>query len=442
MSDRLLKVFISSTSVDLQEHRKAVAESIRRAGEFDINMKYFGSRPDDPKEVCYQEIEKADVLVGIYAMRYGWIPEGEEKSITELEFDHAKAKGIPCLCYVIDDKAGWPLNLIEYKSIAKLDTFKEKINKLVRSTFTDPANLASQVMADLYRMGKEHASKSNETSSLPQKKTGQSIPEHFYLTCNRAEQIGEFRTVFFEGESPPSRLFFYLYGDAKQMHQSLAKRFGYETLGKYLDSVDNLSQEAGRDTKKWIIRRVKPQIAQQYNASRINLLLALYEQFGLDLIASQRCVADLYKSLLLQHFTSNDTVVVVFSLDQWNWHSEHTPALVRYFVTEYCQGECPADAPRILFFFGIEYEKEKTTVREQVKKAIDQSHYGIRLPELEPVTESDVEEWFSREDKLIAEGKDAKYMRGFHFGDFVKKDMAEVELILKKITDEFNKNEC
>ena len=54
-----LRIFISSTSVDLQEHRQAVFDLIMQSGEYAIDMKYFGSRPKDPETVCREAIEQA-----------------------------------------------------------------------------------------------------------------------------------------------------------------------------------------------------------------------------------------------------------------------------------------------------------------------------------------------------------------------------------------------
>jgi hypothetical protein len=452
MSNRPLKVFISSTSVDLQEHRQAVSDVIRRAGEYDIDMRYFGSRPDNPVAVCREAIEEADVLIGIYAWRYGWIPDGETRSITEMEFDYARSLGKDCLCYFVNEDHPWPRKFVETGAgEQKLADFKRKVSELVRDTFDFPDNLAMKVSSALTNIIKKRERSVAEKPAAPtqaRKKTGKSIPDWYALTCNRVEQADLFMPVFFPEDDdqppPPMHLFFYLYGDAKQAHKSLAKRFGHEVAGQYFHWEENPAGETDRPTKKWTMRKVKPQLSSQLNMNRINLFKELYKEFGLDLSApmSQRRVVDLYKSPVLQHFTANDTVVVILTMDEKNWHPEHTPAVVRQFVTEYFQCECPPDSPRIMFFFGIEYGKDKTEKREQVKKAIDESEHGIRLPELKPVTESDVEEWFSREDRLLEEGTDDKYMRLICFGDFDAMDMADAETYLKKIIEKFNENEC
>jgi hypothetical protein len=154
---RKLNVFISSTFEDLQEHRKAVFDVLTQAGEYAIDMKYFGSRPDDAKTVCRDEISEADLIVGIYAWRYGWIPECEDRSITEMEFDYARQMGKPCLCYLVDENHSWPPKFIESSAGEKLNAFKKKVSQLVRSTFTTPDNLARSVMADLARYMRDRA---------------------------------------------------------------------------------------------------------------------------------------------------------------------------------------------------------------------------------------------------------------------------------------------
>ena len=53
-------------------------------------MEIFGARPLEPSEACIDEINKCSIFVGIYAHRYGFIPNGASASITEMEFDRAR----------------------------------------------------------------------------------------------------------------------------------------------------------------------------------------------------------------------------------------------------------------------------------------------------------------------------------------------------------------
>ena len=94
-----MRTFLSSTYVDLIEHRKAAIDAIERLGHQVRRMEIFGARPQEPQDACFAEIEFCDFFVGIYAHRYGFIPLGSEFSITELEFEHAKIFNKPVFSF-------------------------------------------------------------------------------------------------------------------------------------------------------------------------------------------------------------------------------------------------------------------------------------------------------------------------------------------------------
>jgi hypothetical protein len=148
-----MKTFLSSTYVDLVEHRQAAAEAVERLGQQVGRMEVFGARPDEPSEACLAEIDDCDLFVGIYAHRYGYVPDGSPVSITEAEFDHAKAKGKPLFCFVIDEEHPWPPKLIDDEPLkSRLRSFKAKIGSgLVRDTFTTSQDLAYKIAAALGR---------------------------------------------------------------------------------------------------------------------------------------------------------------------------------------------------------------------------------------------------------------------------------------------------
>ena len=146
----MIKVFLSSTFEDLTEHRKAVLEVLHRMKADVEAMEYFGSRPDGPEAACIQEINECNVLIGIYAWRYGCQPDPEGPSITEQEFDWAMKSGKKCLCYRIDPEFPWKKKFIDSGPTGdRLAGFKTKVGQLVVSNFTSPDDLAKRVAADL-----------------------------------------------------------------------------------------------------------------------------------------------------------------------------------------------------------------------------------------------------------------------------------------------------
>ena len=148
-------VFISSTSNDLKEYRAAVDAAIRRLELRPINMVDFGAQPGGAVGVSVREVGKGDIFVGILAKRYGYVPVGMDKSVTEQEYDEAVRRRIPRLMYLLDEQFTWDEALIENDPTAqeRLKAFKDRVNATeVRSMFTTPENLAQQVTADLVKL--------------------------------------------------------------------------------------------------------------------------------------------------------------------------------------------------------------------------------------------------------------------------------------------------
>jgi len=147
-------IFISSTFTDLEEYRESVQKAIRKTGAIDVSMENFGSRDNRPLEECLRLIrEETDFFVGIYAHRYGYIPDGYEVSITEFEYDEAIKCKIPTLVFLIDDDFPWQKKFIDTgENETKLLTFKSRIGKeKVLSKFTNKDNLSASVVSSLVR---------------------------------------------------------------------------------------------------------------------------------------------------------------------------------------------------------------------------------------------------------------------------------------------------
>lgn len=148
-----MRVFISSTYVDLTEYRAKVAEAVERLGQHGIRMEVFGARSETATSVCSAEIDEADLFVGVYAHRYGFIPKGSHLSITEMEFDYAVARGKPVFCFVVEEDLPWRPTFIEHEpGRSKLQAFKDKLSaRVVYETFTTPHDLGFKVAASLGR---------------------------------------------------------------------------------------------------------------------------------------------------------------------------------------------------------------------------------------------------------------------------------------------------
>ena len=103
MTDRKVAM-ISSTARDLSEHREQVRLACERAGfEPREMMEHLTALDTDAEDASLSMVDQADVYIGIFAYRYGYVPDGEEISITEMEYNRAVETDKPRLIFFIHD---------------------------------------------------------------------------------------------------------------------------------------------------------------------------------------------------------------------------------------------------------------------------------------------------------------------------------------------------
>ena len=144
-----MKVFLSSTYNDLVEHRKAAHDALEQLGLQVDWMEAFGARPVESTKACLDEVEECELFVGIYAYRYGFVPDGKGVSITEEEFNHAQKLGKPIFGFIVKDDFPWQPKNIEYDKKAELDSLLTKVKKQPVDFFTTPDNLASGISSSI-----------------------------------------------------------------------------------------------------------------------------------------------------------------------------------------------------------------------------------------------------------------------------------------------------
>ena len=62
-------VFISSTAIDLPEHRRKVIEACNQLGHRPDGMEHWPATDAGALELCLAKVDKADVFVGVYERR-------------------------------------------------------------------------------------------------------------------------------------------------------------------------------------------------------------------------------------------------------------------------------------------------------------------------------------------------------------------------------------
>jgi hypothetical protein len=104
MHGQLPTVLVSSTFYDLKEVRQTLANFIETLGYRPL-ISESSAFPVDPTsgtiENCRRQVEEnADILVLVIGRRYGSIEKSSGKSVTNLEYLGAKAKGIPIYAFI------------------------------------------------------------------------------------------------------------------------------------------------------------------------------------------------------------------------------------------------------------------------------------------------------------------------------------------------------
>jgi hypothetical protein len=98
-------VMVSSTFYDLRQVRNDLGHFIEHELGYRALLSEYSSFPVDPDfdtvENCRRRVEKdADILVLVIGGRYGYVEPNSKKSITNLEYFAARAKGIPVYAFV------------------------------------------------------------------------------------------------------------------------------------------------------------------------------------------------------------------------------------------------------------------------------------------------------------------------------------------------------
>jgi hypothetical protein len=148
-------VMISSTARDLPEHRKEAMNACLSQGMFPVMMEHLPANDDDAISASLKMVDEADIYVGVFAQRYGYIPKGKKRnpkqiSITEMEYNRAVERKIPCLIFVMDKSHPITIDDIDMENAAKLQKFKDRIQtKIVVNFFKSPTELRAHVLNSL-----------------------------------------------------------------------------------------------------------------------------------------------------------------------------------------------------------------------------------------------------------------------------------------------------
>ncbi len=147
-------VYISSTFNDLKVFRQAIINCIVSLGQYyrPVSMEFYDAADIHFVKKCLDDVEACDVYILILGKRYGYIPKGYTKSITELEYEKARdCQMAGKVKEILIFKTGDLCNTYTYKEndpdyVAYQDNFLEEVNeRLSPKPFESEAELSLHV---------------------------------------------------------------------------------------------------------------------------------------------------------------------------------------------------------------------------------------------------------------------------------------------------------
>jgi hypothetical protein len=201
--DKKLVVMISSTAKDLPDHRHHVMEACNRCGCDTERMEKLAALNKNASTASVDMVKKADIYIGVFAHRYGFVPDGSEISVTEMEYNEAEKNGIPRLIFFIDEKLPvLPETMDVGPGGEKLKKLKDRISKdRVIARFTTAQDLRGLVIQALEDF-KAEQKPANEPASIPSLHFVHPIPKppepyiaHYYALLQTGKIIGRRREL-------------------------------------------------------------------------------------------------------------------------------------------------------------------------------------------------------------------------------------------------------
>lgn len=418
-------VYISSTFKDLQKFRQAVINCIVSLGDFyrPVSMEFYDAEDVHFVQKCLDDVEACNVYILIIGKRYGYVPKGYTKSITELEYEKARdcqKKGMVkdvlvfkveelCTTYTYNEPDA---GCNEYNT-AFLDEISERLSP---APFSSEAELSFQVsnalMKRLFRL--IH----NGTKILAPDK------DAIICYCNRNVQINSIKKNILINKK---RIFFSQGNRRTDFPGGIIKRFAKYSLGaankiepliKITDLFDSTDTASNQVNAFWNILDYLSVSPTLENTSCKGFLKQLSR------MKSTKVILPFYYDF------DFDEDAVKFS--------EFFEFLEQLFA-EYAASEQPYE----LFFVIIIYsaQPDYDTIRANLADFPMIGSLSVFLEKFKPVTDNDIQDWL---EKFITsmDFSAAMYNEYFYDGTNDRYSMQDVNLKLGKLIDDMeNSNE-
>jgi tetratricopeptide (TPR) repeat protein len=163
-------VMISSTALDLPEHRQQVMDACLRQGMFPVMMEHMTAANAGALDESLRMVDVADIYLGVFAFRYGTVPKGQSISITEAEYNRAEERGIPRLIFLMgEDHDIKPGDVETGKGATALKRLKKRLKEpQVVGSFDSPTDLRAKAIQALSQYRESDTTVFHYVSDIPQ----------------------------------------------------------------------------------------------------------------------------------------------------------------------------------------------------------------------------------------------------------------------------------
>jgi len=392
------RIYVSSTYLDLVEHREAARRAIERRGHRPAGMELYGATDERPLEYCTRDVDACQGYVGILARRYGYVPPGQPKSITHLEYEAATARGLKRFIFALDPKASWKQE--HTQPDRRLDAFRAQLE---RDHIVKRFHTLDQLEYEVYVAIDDHFGR------------GRPVPPLLPYLCDRSDQelalqalLEDARAV--RGARPVLAV---VHGDEHQSHDQFLARLVHRTLPNVLGlgETQPIAQYQADVT-------LKGDFTATYAAALANKVLPGRESRG---GAVERL------SALALHFSAHPGPVVVNTHLLTEDADKRGPGIVRALAEHWAGWPSLRSGNLLIVLVFLKYQQPPPRglfsfkpsrlrrLNDALESELDSQRLfagldvvGTVLPRLESVTRSEAESWArSHEAVRFLQGADA-----------------------------------
>ena len=421
-------VYISSTFTDLKPFRQAIINCIVSLGDFykPVSMEFYDAEDLHFVEKCLNDVAACDIYILILGKRYGYIPKGYEKSITEMEYEKArdtalaeKGKGKEVLVFKVGDLCN-TYNYQENETVFKeyQQTFVDEINvRLSPKPFESEAELSLQVTQALMKR------------LFKRMRTGEKIippdKDSVLCYCDRTPQISLMkRNVVID-----KKKMFFLWGNRlTDFPNGVVKRFAKYTLGS-INKIEPLIKITDLIT------------GSDPSGNDANAIWNILEYLNLSPEAEDTVPKGFIERLAKQ---KSKKVILPFYYDfDFDEDAVKMNEFLRFCDAVFREYQAGVKSYELYFMFVIySAAPDKDTLQRSLQNYPDLNRISSFVEKLKPVQDVDITDWI---EKFIttSEFSPEIYKQYFHDNSRREYTMQEVNVALSKIIDDLgagNKN--